>query len=80
MSSDNYDTSEYSNSVGASITKTLEQKFGLPKRASNVFAENLLRGSDDFHLGDSILGQVSTCVGCVLVMAVTLSLVRRVHA
>ncbi|XP_067943994.1 eukaryotic elongation factor 2 kinase-like isoform X2 [Watersipora subatra] len=58
MSSDNYDTSEYSNSVGASITKTLEQKFGLPKRASNVFAENLLRGSDDFHLGDSILGQV----------------------
>ena len=64
MSSDDYpyDTSECCSSSGpsnsASLTKIMEQKL-YAKRSSRVKSEHQLRFSSDFHLGDSILGQVS---------------------
>ena len=63
MSSDDYpyDTSECCSSSGpsnsASLTKIMEQKL-YAKRSSRVKSEHQLRFSSDFHLGDSILGQV----------------------
>ena len=61
-----YDTSDYctssipSNSNSGSLTRSMEQKLGgLPRRSANVQSENNLRDTSDFHLGDSILGQVS---------------------
>jgi len=65
VSSDDYpyDTSECCSSSGpsnsASLTKIIEQKlYGMPKRSSRVTSEHQLRFSTDFHLGDSVLGQV----------------------
>lgn len=79
MSSDDYpyDTSECCSSsvpsTSASLTKSMEQKLnGQPRRSTRVTSEHLLRHSSDFHLGDSVLGQVNSS------MKINLTLIHNV--